>query len=194
MGRRLPLALLIAFAALAALGRSAAALPDAVIAGIDITARDIRAGDSVPVAVRVVNRGDTALPPVPVSLSIDDEPYAQWRLPAPLAPGASATWQLTWTAARGSPVIVATADPFNDVVESNEANNSGFLSLGVAGEPEPSPWPVALAGLGAFIFGSAIAFGFQRWRRALRPTRYARRPAKSSPRPLRPPPGPQASP
>jgi hypothetical protein len=94
--------------------------------------------------------------------------------------------------------MLATVDPFNDVVESNEANNSGFISLGVGGAPEPSPWPVALAGLGAFILGGAAAFGFQHRRRALSPARYARKPAKGKSGPLGPPPGrppgPQSSP
>jgi len=151
------------------------ALADAAVTGIDLEGRDFRGGDLLHMTVRVGNQGSSPLPPVPVVLAIDDEHHAEWRTPSALAPGAGAEWEFTWTAVRGSHVVVATVDPLNDVVESNEANNSGFISLGVAEEPEPSPWPAAFAGLAAFLLGAIAAFAVQRFRAAARRSRYAPR-------------------
>ena len=151
------------------------ALPDAAVTGIDLEGRDFHGGDMLHMTVRVSNQGSSPLPPVPVVLAIDDEHQAEWRTPSALAPGAGAEWKLTWTAVRGSHVVVATVDPLNDVVESDEGNNSGFISLGVAEEPEPSPWPAALAGFAAFLLAAIAAFGVQRFRAAARRSRYAPR-------------------
>ena len=151
------------------------ALPDAAVTGIDLEGGDFRGGDLLHMTVRVRNQGSSPLPPVPVVLTIDDEYHAEWRIPSALAPGAGAEWDLTWTAVRGSHVVVATVDPLNDVVESNESNNSGFVSLGVAEEPEPAPWPAALAGLAAFLLAAIAAFAVQRFRAAARRGRYAPR-------------------
>ncbi len=140
------------------------ALPDATITQLRVEGRDYRGGDLVPLDVTVSNRGDGTLPPVPVVLSIDEEPYAEWRTPSPLGPGGTVVWSVEWLAARGSHVMLATVDPLNDVAESNEGNNSAFVSLGVAQEAEPSPWPAALVGLGAFLIGGALTFLFQRIR------------------------------
>jgi len=151
------------------------ALPDAAVTGIELEGRDLRAGDRLHMRVRVSNQGSSPLPPVPIVLAVDDEQYAEWRLPAALSPGASAAWELTWTAVRGSHVVLAAVDPLNDVVESNEANNSGFISLGVGMEPEPSPWPAALAGFAAFLVAAIAAFGFQHLRKGPKRRQYAGR-------------------
>jgi len=151
------------------------ALPDAAVTGIDLEGRDFHGGDVLHMTVRVSNQGSSPLPPVPVVLAVDDEHQAEWRTPSALAPGAGAEWDLTWRAVRGSHVIVAAVDPLNDVVESNEANNSGFISLGVGEEPGPSPYPAALAGLASFLLAAIAAFGVQRFRSAARRRRYAPR-------------------
>ncbi len=151
---------------------SVLALPDAAITGIDLQGTDLRAGDHLPITVQISNQGTSPLAPVPVVLAIDDRQYAEWKLPSTLAPGAAATWELTWTAVRGPHIVLATVDPLNDVAEPNEANNSGFISLGVGTAPEPSPWPAALAGLGAFLLGALGALAIQRFRRASKRPRY----------------------
>ncbi len=158
------------------------ALPDATIVYVTAEGRDLRGGDKVPLRVMIANRGDSPLPPIPVVLSIGEEPYSEWLLPAALAPGDSVIWPLEWSATRGSHLILAAADPLNDVAESNEANNSGFISIGVAEEPEPSPWPAALAGLAAFLFGTLAAFVGQRLRSKPRPSTVAARPGQSAAR------------
>lgn len=161
----------------AALGSqiSASALSDAAVTGIDLQGGEFRGGDLLRMTVRVSNQGSSTLPPVPVVLAVDKEHYAEWKTPSALAPGAGAEWKLTWKAVRGSHIVVATVDPLNDVVESNEANNSGFISLGVGEEPDPSPWPAALAGLASFLVAATVALAVQRFRAAARRRRYAAR-------------------
>jgi hypothetical protein len=121
-----------------------------------------------------------------VVLSIDDEPYAEWKPSASVAPNTSTVWSLTWTAPRGSHLVVAVADPLNDVTESDEANNSAFVNVGVEDAAEPSPWPVALAGLAALLVGFGAALVVNR----LRPPpksgeRYAIRRQRRGPSPPR---------
>jgi hypothetical protein len=160
------------------------ALPDATITQLRVEGRDYRGGDLVPLDVTVSNRGDGTLPPVPVVLAIDEEPYAEWHTPSPAGPGDSVVWSVQWQAARGSHVMLVTVDPLNDVAESNEANNSAFISLGVAQEAEPSPWPAALVGLGAFLVGGALTFFIQRARLRAgsgRSAHAARRSGKANP-------------
>jgi hypothetical protein len=149
--------LALALAAVAFLCGSAAALPDAAIARIAVKGADLHEGDSVPVEVELVNRGDLPLASAPVVVGIDDKPYGEWTPAAPLAPGKSAVWSFTWVAPRGSHLIVATADPLNDVAESDETNNSAFINVGVDTAREPSPWPAAAAGIGAFLVGFCAA-------------------------------------
>ncbi len=153
------------------------ALPDATVTQMRAEGRDYRGGDVVPLEITVANRGDSALAPVPVVLTVDDEPYAEWRIPAMVAPGESIVWSMNWRAARGSHVMLATVDPLNDVAELNEANNSGFISLGVEEEAEPSPWPAALVGFASFLFGVGLALAIQRVRLG-RPSRRRVPPAR----------------
>lgn len=148
------------------------ALPDAAVTGIDVAGRDFSQGDLLRMTVRIENQGSSSLPPVPVSIAIDGEHLAEWRASSDLAPGARAEWELTWSARRGSYVVSATADPLNDIAESNETNNVGFISIGVAEEPEPSPWPAALAGLSASVAAAVIGFAIQRYRASARRRRY----------------------
>ncbi len=155
------------------------ALPDAAIVRIAATGSDLHEGDQVPISIEVANRGDAPLPPTSVVLSLNDKQYAAWKTPEILSPHATATWSLTWSAVRGSVVMLATIDPLNDVIESDESNNSNFISLGVGEVRPPSPWPPALAGLGAFLLGVIIALAFQRLRPKPRPEQQyaARRPS-----------------
>jgi hypothetical protein len=173
-----------ALLAIAALASPAVALPDAAVARIAVGGTDLRDGDRVPVEVELANRGDRPLPPVPVVLNIDDEPYAGWKPSAPIAPGKSAIWSLLWSATRGSHLVVAVADPLNDVAESDETNNSAFVNVGVGDAREPSPWPVAIAGIAALLVG----FGAAMMANRLRPSaksgqRYAIRWQRGGPSP-----------
>lgn len=151
------------------------ALPDAVVIGIDAAGQDFREGDVLKMTVRVKNQGSSPLAPVPVAAAIGDEHRAEWVTPGTLDPGAVVEWEFAWTSVRGSYVVVAAVDPLNDVAESDEANNSGFISLGVAEKPDPSPWPAALAGLGSFLAAAAAGIAIQRYRLARRRRRYVPR-------------------
>ena len=133
------------------------ALPDAAIARIAIEGADLSDGDRVPIAVELANRGDSPVSPAPVVLSIDDEPYAEWKPPAQIPPGESAVWSLVWIATRGSHLVVAVADPLDDVSESDERNNSAFVNVGVEEAGEPSPWPVVLVGGAGLLVGLGAA-------------------------------------
>ncbi|MFB3882300.1 MAG: CARDB domain-containing protein [Armatimonadota bacterium] len=136
---------------------SAAGLPDAAIARLAVKGANLREGDRVQLEVELANRGDAPLPPAPVILSVDDKPFTEWTPPAVLAPGTSALWSFAWVTQRGSHLIMAAADPLNDVAESDETNNSAFINVGVEEAREASPWPAAATGLGAFLVGFALA-------------------------------------
>jgi subtilase family serine protease len=149
--------LAVGLAAFAAAHAPALALPDAAIARIGIPAESLRDGDQVPISVELANRGDSPLPPAPVVLTIDGEPYAEWKPPAQLPPGDSAVWSSVWIARRGSHLIAATADPLADVAEADETNNSGSVTVAVESAPLPSPWPAVFAGGAGLLVGLAAA-------------------------------------
>jgi len=155
------LPVLLAAISLAAL--PAFALPDAVLARIDASGKDFRAGDVVPIHVEIRNAGDDPLPPVLVSLAIDYQTYAEWTSPRTLAPGEATTWDLTWPATRGGHIFLATVDPLNTLAESDESNNSTFVNIGV-GEARPVfPWAAAATGGASFVFGALIAIVLRRY-------------------------------
>jgi hypothetical protein len=85
----------------------ALALPDAVLRGLAAGGADLEGGERVPIAVTLANQGNSPLASVPVVLRIDDSPLAEWQPPQTLAPGESAEWVFTWTAVRGSHIILA---------------------------------------------------------------------------------------
>ncbi|MBN1458596.1 MAG: hypothetical protein JXA57_03610 [Armatimonadetes bacterium] len=152
-----------------------AASPDAVVAQIATEATDIEAGQEVSIRVTLANQGSSSLPPVLVVLLIDDEPHADWKPPATLDPGERVEWPFTWKAERGAHILMAQVDPLNDVVEADERNNSAFLSLGVADEPEPSPWPALIVGLMSLLLGVLLGFFIRRRRlRGPPPARFER--------------------
>jgi hypothetical protein len=140
----------------------AAALPDAQIAAISARGADFREGDRVQLVVEVRNGGDATLPTVPVALRVDESAYAEWILPRELAPDQSSKWEATWIATRGGHVFAVTVDPLNDVVESDETNNSSFISFGAGDERRPVPWPLILIGAVALAVGVALGGLFRR--------------------------------
>jgi len=159
----------------------ASALPDAQLLRISARGADFRGGARVRLELEIRPSGDAPLPSVPVTLTIDDEPYAEWKTPAGLPPQQTATWSLVWHARRGSFLFVAFVDPLNEVTEPDEVNNSVFINIGAGAAPEPSPWAAILAGLCAFVFAVVASFLFKRHllRRGQRrkPSRPTRRPA-----------------
>jgi len=161
------------------------ALPDARLLRIAAEGDDFREGDRVPLHIEVLNAGDAPLPSLPVVLAVDYETYAEWKTPADLAPGDTATWTLTWHATRGIFPFHAVVDPLNELVESDESNNTTFITIGAEQAPEPSPWVAVLAGILSFALAVGAAFLFTRAiliarRGAKRPSRFAPRPPSST--------------
>ncbi len=140
----------------------ALALPDAQLVGIGAEGSNLCAGDGVPLTVEIRNAGDEPLPPVPVTVSVNNKPYAEWKLPNAVAPGEAVVWPLTWRAAAGSHLIVATVDPLNEVVEPDEGNNSGFINLGVAEAGTAFPWVALAVGIASFVIAGGGAFVLRR--------------------------------
>jgi len=150
---------------LAAARPHAAARPDATVLGLSSEDTNLRPGAEVSLAVQVGNAGTEALASVPVTLSVDGVPRAEWHSPPELQAGETATWKVAWTAASGEHVVTATIDPLNDVREPDETNNAGSLTLVVA---PPASFPWAALGLGAI--GLALGFwGGMFLRRAVGP-------------------------
>ena len=147
----------------------ALALPDAQMLPMKAEGSDFRSGDRVPIEIRIRSGAEAPLPALPVPLTIDDDPYAEWKTPPDLPGDQIATWSLIWTATRGSHLFVATVDPLNDLVEAGEANNSTFINIGAAESPEVFPWPPTIAGLASFAVGAALAFVLRRVLRARPP-------------------------
>lgn len=138
---------------LAAARPHAAALPDATVLGLLSEDTNVRPGAEVSLAVQVGNAGTEALASVPVTLSVDGVPRAEWHSPPELQAGETASWKVAWTAASGEHVVTATIDPLNDVREPDETNNAASLRLVVV-PPVTFPW--ATLGLGAI----GLALGF----------------------------------
>lgn len=162
---RRALTVAVAILALAPLAQDGAlALPDARLTSISAEGMDLHEGDRVPLTIEVRNSGDAPLPPVPVSLSIDEVAYSEWRMPGELAPHESVTWELTWVATRGGHLLSATVDPLNDVVESDETNNSTFINVGAAERERSLRLSVPAVGVLAFLVGAGAAVLLRRRR------------------------------
>ncbi|MCJ7821991.1 MAG: hypothetical protein MUQ26_02735 [Armatimonadetes bacterium] len=140
--------------------------------------------------MEVRNTGGTPLPAIPVTLTVDYQPYAEWKTPPDLPPGQTAAWSLTWNATRGSFPFVATVDPLNELLESDETNNTTFINIGADAPPEPSPLPAIAAGIVSFALAVALGFLFSsrvlprilaRRQARQKPSRFARRPPSSPP-------------
>ena len=151
----------------------ALALPDARIVRVGAEGSNLCAGDRVPLTVEIRNAGDEPLPPVPVTLNVNDKPYAEWKLPNAVGPNKAVVWSLIWRAAAGSHLVVATVDPLNEVVESNEANNSGFINLGVTEPGTVFPWSAFVYGVASFLIAAGTAFVL-RWLGRRPPSRSAK--------------------
>jgi subtilase family serine protease len=151
--------ILLALLIVSPLGQTRAlALPDAQALRIAVKGGSFYAGDRVPLTIEIRNVGDAALAPIPVTLTVDDEPYAEWKLPADLAPGQTVSWSLTWNATRGSHLLVAAADPLNDIIEADEANNFAFVNIGAGQREQAFPWSAVALGTASFLIAALAAF------------------------------------
>lgn len=94
-------------------------------------------GTTVTFEIRVENIGAASAVASSVRFLVDDVEVDSASV-GPLAPGANATVNGTWTAATGSVVVRAVVDPTDLIAEEDEANNDAALVLDVsAGTPDP---------------------------------------------------------
>jgi len=170
----LPIALLLVI--VAAFAARAEALPDAQVVRISLRGHDLHAGDRAGLTVEVKNAGDAPLPRAPVVVTVDGNAYSEWMLPKELAPGEQATWKTVFSAGKGMHLIVATVDPLEEVRESNRANNSAFINVGVGDRRPPFPWVELISGVLFFTLGLGAGRLLRR-PHGIRPRRQARRPA-----------------
>ncbi len=102
--------------------------PDLLIQSISWSPSNPAAGSPVSFKVIIQNQGldATSANAVSVNLSINSSQTLTGTLTGQLAAGASATVAMTgtWTAVKGTVVLVATVDPQNAISESFEGNNS----------------------------------------------------------------------
>lgn len=151
-------------------------LPDAHVGQIVVEGRGFAAGDDVPLEVEIRNQGQAPLPRTLVNLTADGAPYAEWTTPRELAPGESVTWKATYRGGRGMHLLVVTADPLNDIVESDQSNNSVFVNLGLEERGLQVTSASILAGLAAFLIGLAGGMWLRRPVREARAAGSQRRP------------------
>jgi subtilase family serine protease len=76
----------------------------------------------------VKNRGDLEASSTYISYYID-KVYVGWHLIEDIEPGTTVTRPFTWTTQRGSFTFTAVADEANNILESDESNNTKTVSL-----------------------------------------------------------------
>ncbi len=98
------------------------------VSGLSFSPSNPTAGDAVTIALQVWNVGTVDVPAgsYAVEFTADGTPITTetLALPAPLAPGASTTLTISWTASgSGNVTIAATVDSAATLTEENESNN-----------------------------------------------------------------------
>ena len=132
--------------------------PDLIVTRLIAVPASPRVGEPVYFEATVKNAGSVSTPngtPIGVGFGVHDG-YWGWNVQtAPLAPGASRTFQLSDSAtgaagarwrpsAAGPYTVTALVDDVNRIVESNDGNNSFQISVSVSGTTTtPTPTPTA---------------------------------------------------
>jgi subtilase family serine protease len=122
-----------------------ASKPVSVPVGPDLTVLDI-SFDQGTVKVKIANLGNVSAQNFKLRLVEEKTGKIEERLVLTLAPGEERTYEFSWSPGPGSWKLVATVDPYDDVAESNETNNTMskevnlILDLAVTSiSPIPSP-------------------------------------------------------
>ena len=94
-----------------------------------------RQGEKVVISATIANDGEAAAPATTTELRLDDDTVLGSVETPPIAVGSSATVSVSWDtrAVKGEHIITATADAAAVVAESNEANNTGTLTVTIQG-------------------------------------------------------------
>jgi subtilase family serine protease len=111
-------------------------VPDLNITTLSIAPATAIPGDNVTITVKVENRGREKATNFKLSLTIDGSQIGSTDIKE-LGMGNIASQDFAWKAVLGSHEIVATADPANSVIESNETNNSRSRSIKIE-NPAPA--------------------------------------------------------
>jgi uncharacterized repeat protein (TIGR01451 family) len=106
----------------------AATGPDLAVKEITLSPTEPTLGETTMITVAVKNLGDVTAGSCRVTCYID-ETILETKLINAIVPGITATVSFSWTAAGGSHVIKAVADAGEEIVESDENNNTGTYSL-----------------------------------------------------------------
>ena len=118
-----------------ALTPSTPSLPDLAFRNADYSPRNPRVGDTITVSAEVANQGSTRAGPFSIELS--DGGGTRTQSISGLSPGASATVNFSRTVNSTNTTVRLTADPFGQVNESNESNNTTTLNV-TAQSQQPS--------------------------------------------------------
>ena len=155
--------------------------PDLVIRTISYSPLDAKIGDTITFTVTLENRGNAKATNVRLALSIDGSVAYQAVLPE-IDLATSVTREFKWTVKEGEHEIIASVDPDQTIIESNEQNNTksrivSFAKTNVpvtksTGTPTTSPTAGGLLDkwwwLLLLIAGLLIAAAFVSTLRALR--------------------------
>ncbi len=114
-----------------------------VASSLVLSEPSVTAGDTVSVAVDVVNRGTRPLPAVPIALvavdPADAQPALASSLNVSLEAGASTRVELNWVANRiGDIELGVQADPYNALEELDESNNEATAIVEVLASDLPN--------------------------------------------------------
>ncbi|HEX9817028.1 MAG TPA: CARDB domain-containing protein, partial [Candidatus Thermoplasmatota archaeon] len=108
--------------------------------------RSVRPGTPIKLDATVANKGNVELPPVPVALYVDGVLADQKMILIPA--GAMEQVTFAWRASAGLHLLMVVVDPFDELPETNRANNldsevietSGSRSFAAAFIPDLSLW------------------------------------------------------
>jgi PKD repeat protein len=89
--------------------------------------------DLVEVNVNISNKGNIDAYDLEVVFSADGEPFATKRIDVPQ--NGTNTTSATWSAVLGNHNITVSLDPKNEIVETDETNNTAFIKVGVNDRP-----------------------------------------------------------
>jgi subtilase family serine protease len=138
--------------------------PDLVVDGLTWSPTEALVGDSVVFSVPVKNQGRATAESIHVALYVDGEEIGNHDI-MEIARGETVTKTFNWTALPGSHEISVMLDMDNNVVESNEDNNTAVRTIALPDAPGAGPLPTPEQGGGLLddlwwlLYVVALVFG-----------------------------------